>query len=197
MDNGLNQQLIVAARHNDAERIVELVAKHANVNAADPCGYTALRWAAQKNFPEVIDALVLAGANINALDMYGTTSLMVAIEHQSIDAVIALLNSPGIDIKKQNAQGETALSYAKKYNLQIMNLKTATLKPVAHSNIQKDSLGNEAKPVAYAFNNVKNLAQPIVSLPKNNGNFLQVPTSLEEHWKKYNFKLKPLAPAAS
>ncbi len=55
-----------------------LVAEHADVNAAQPDGATALAWAAFIDDRETAEMLLSAGAKVNTADQYGETPLTLA-----------------------------------------------------------------------------------------------------------------------
>ena len=63
-----------------------LIAQHANVNAAEPDGMTALHWAVRANDVQTAQLLVRAGANVKAVSRYGITPLSLGgAERQSGD----------------------------------------------------------------------------------------------------------------
>ena len=68
-------RLADAVEHRDETAIATLMKQHADVNAAQPDGSTALVWAAHWNDLKTADLLIKAGANLNAATEYGATPL--------------------------------------------------------------------------------------------------------------------------
>jgi ankyrin repeat protein len=60
------------------------------------------------------ELLLLYGANTNTF-LHGKTPLIGVIQHGSIDVLELLLSHRNIDIRIQNREGESALTYAVKY----------------------------------------------------------------------------------
>jgi ankyrin repeat protein len=101
-----------AAEHRDKEAVRGLIQKHADVNAAQPDGATALHWAAHWNDIESVKLLLAAGANPNVANRYGTTPLSEAASAGSAPIVEALLKA-GADAKTLTTpDGETVLMTA-------------------------------------------------------------------------------------
>jgi hypothetical protein len=73
-----------------------------------------LHLAARDNHYARAELLLLYGANVNTL-LHGQTPLMRAIQHGSIDVLELLLNDRNIDLRVQNREGESALTYAVQY----------------------------------------------------------------------------------
>src|SRR5713226_1155309 len=72
-------RLVEAARYGDRKTVhVLLEQQHADVNAAQPDGATALHWAANRDDLETADLLIRSGANLNAANEYGETPLSLA-----------------------------------------------------------------------------------------------------------------------
>ena len=97
-----------AAKRQNKEAVRRLLASHADVNAAQDDGATALHWAAQWDDSEVADLLLRAGANANAQGALGVTPLSLACVNGSAPMVTALLAAgakPGI----ATVSGETPL----------------------------------------------------------------------------------------
>jgi len=100
-----------AAKNGDRERIRELVEQHADVNAAEPDGMTALDWAARNDDLNVAQLLISAGANVNAANRYGITPVTLAATNGSAPMLELLLKS-GADAKTALPEGETPLMTA-------------------------------------------------------------------------------------
>jgi len=60
-------------------------------NFTDHNGWTSLHHAAAKNWDHVIDGLIANGANINAHDKYGFTPMHIAVQKQSKEFLIKLI----------------------------------------------------------------------------------------------------------
>lgn len=100
--------LIVAAEHGAGEAVKVLLRHHADLEACDPAGNTALHMACRtKNF-QVVQDLIAAGADVNARINYGGTPLIMASAN-STPAVVQLLLDAGADIHAADEEGYTAL----------------------------------------------------------------------------------------
>ena len=82
-----------AAQQRDRDALRALIKQHANVNAAQPDGTTALHWAAHWNDAELVDLLLRAGANAKAVNRYGATPLAEAAPAGSAATIEALLRA--------------------------------------------------------------------------------------------------------
>jgi ankyrin repeat protein len=71
-------RLVDAVKDHDKEAATALLKQHADVNAAQPDGATALHWAAHWDDAETADLLLRAGANVNAANELGVTPLYLA-----------------------------------------------------------------------------------------------------------------------
>src|SRR5215470_5977308 len=70
-----------AAEKSDRTTIQKLLKQHADVNAPQVDGMTALHWAARLNDLETARLLVKAGANVNATNHYGVAPLSLACQN--------------------------------------------------------------------------------------------------------------------
>ena len=101
-----------AAQRKDTAALRALVARKANVNAAQPDGTTALQWAVHWNDTDAVRMLLRAGANPKAANRYGASALSEAALSGNAAIVGALLEA-GADAKAQSTQdGETVLMTA-------------------------------------------------------------------------------------
>ncbi|HLH41660.1 MAG TPA: ankyrin repeat domain-containing protein [Bryobacteraceae bacterium] len=101
-----------AAERRDGERVRALVKQHADVNAAQPDGSTALHWAAHWGDLEMVSLLLQAGAKPGAANRYGSTPLSEAASLSTGQIVGALLKA-GADPKTLTSpDGETVLMTA-------------------------------------------------------------------------------------
>lgn len=103
--------LVRAAKRGDVAEIRKLVAKGANVNAADSYGFTALMFAVADAEGAVPD-LLAAGANVNAKDnVEGATALIIASHPEKIQVVKELVNH-GANVNAMSKYGQTPLMTA-------------------------------------------------------------------------------------
>ena len=101
-----------AAMHRNRDAVRELIARKADVNAAQPDGATALHWAARWDDAEMASLLIHAGAQAQAINHDGATPMFLAAENGSA-AMINLLLAAGVDPKiPVLPHGETALMMA-------------------------------------------------------------------------------------
>jgi uncharacterized protein len=100
------------AAHHDMEALRALVKQHADVNAAQPDGTTALHWAAHWNDAEAVDLLLRAGANAKAVNRYGATPLSEAVVSGSATMIEALLKAGASPETPVSEDGETVLMTA-------------------------------------------------------------------------------------
>jgi uncharacterized protein len=100
-----------AVMQRDATRLAALLKAHADVNARQPDGSTALHWAAYQGDARTTAALLAAGARPNVATDTGMTPLLLACEAGSAELVAALLRG-GADIDQTLANGETPLMMA-------------------------------------------------------------------------------------
>ncbi len=101
-----------AAASNDLSTVKALIAKKADVNAAQEDGSTALQWAVHWQNAEEVDLLLKSGADTKAATRLNATALYLAAE--SGDAVmIGKLLAAGADPNQTVlSQGETPLMFA-------------------------------------------------------------------------------------
>jgi len=75
---GATSQAADAVQNRDAQALRSLIAEHANINAPQADGTTALHWAAHWNDPDLVNLLIRAGADVKASNRYGATPLSEA-----------------------------------------------------------------------------------------------------------------------
>lgn len=102
-----------AAKRQDLAAVRQLIGRHANVNAPQPDGATALHWAAFRDNLELARLLLAAGATPDAANDYGVTPLSLAASQASPALVDALLTA-GADANRALPSGETPLMTAGK-----------------------------------------------------------------------------------
>lgn len=100
-----------AAKDGRREQVRELIQQHADVNAPDPDGTTALHWAARSDDIQMAQLLIAAGANVKAADRYGLTPLTLAATRGSARMIDLLIKS-GADPNAALPEGETPLMTA-------------------------------------------------------------------------------------
>jgi ankyrin repeat protein len=106
-----NSSLANAVKRQDKASIKALIARHADVNASQPDGDTALHWAVNQDDLEVVEMLLRAGANAKAANRYGVTPLSLACTNGNGAIVEALLKA-GADPNTSLPGGETVLMTA-------------------------------------------------------------------------------------
>jgi uncharacterized protein len=103
-----DRALIDAVKTGNTVTATALLAKRANVNAAEPDGTTPLHWAVRNDDVALVDRLIRAGANVKAANRYGITPIVLACENGSA-AVLERLLKAGISANATMPLGETAL----------------------------------------------------------------------------------------
>ena len=100
-----------AAEKSDRAAIRTLLKQHADVNASQADGMTALHWAAYRDDLETAKLLVEAKANVSATNHYGVTPLSLACQNGN-GAIVELLLEHTADANTTLRGGETALMTA-------------------------------------------------------------------------------------
>ncbi len=100
-----------AAKDGNRDQVRELLKQHADVNAAEPDGETALHWAARNDDLAMAQLLIGAHANVKAADRYGITPLTLAAINGSARMLETLL-AAGADANTALPEGETVLMTA-------------------------------------------------------------------------------------
>jgi ankyrin repeat protein len=120
-DDG-DRRLVDAVERHDRDAVRAALQQHADVNAPQPDGATALAWAVHWGETELIDVLIRAGANVNAANDLGVTPLALACENGSAVIIENLLRA-GADPNVATITGETALmTAARTGNLEAVKL---------------------------------------------------------------------------
>lgn len=104
-------ELAKAARNRDMTAVRALLAKGADVNAAEADGATPLHWAAHWDDLAVADLLLAKGARADAANDYGVTPLSLAATNGSAPMVLKLLKA-GANANTTLPSGETVLMIA-------------------------------------------------------------------------------------
>ena len=100
-----------AAQADNLPAVRALIAKKADVNAAQPDGSTALLWAAYNDDVDMVKALLAAGAKADAANHYGMTALLQAATSGNVAVMEVLLNG-GANAKLARLDAETPLMAA-------------------------------------------------------------------------------------
>jgi ankyrin repeat protein len=106
-----DSRLASAMKNRDKASVRSLLAQHADVNAPDVEGMTALHWAAHWDDLDTAKTLLRAGANARAANRYGVTPLHEAATLGSV-AMIETLLKAGADANAAFGEGETPLMVA-------------------------------------------------------------------------------------
>lgn len=104
-------ELANSSEMRDWPRVKTLIGDHADVNAAQVDGTTALHWAAQHDDAESTRLLLAAGANAKAANRYGVTPLSLACTNGNAEIVRMLLKA-GADANSALHGDETVLMTA-------------------------------------------------------------------------------------
>ncbi|ABV38763.1 ankyrin repeat protein, putative [Shewanella sediminis HAW-EB3] len=108
-----------AISKGEINRVEVLIEKGSDVNAKDEKGAYPLNYAAAYNRVDMIHLLLERGAEISAQSAVGDTALHCATRYGGGEiATIKPLLDAGVSKELKNAEGKTALDYAKDKNQQ-------------------------------------------------------------------------------
>lgn len=108
---GSSVALLDAVKAGDMTAARALLAKKADVNAAERDGTTVLHWAVEHDDAAMVTALLKGGARARVANRYGVTPLHVAATNGSA-RILELLLGAGADVAAALPSGETALMAA-------------------------------------------------------------------------------------
>jgi uncharacterized protein len=131
-------RMVEAARTQDHATIQTLLREHADVNARQGDGATALHWAAYWDDPVMVDLLIGAGANVNATNDLGVTPLALA----SSGAIANRLLAAGANPNLVTTAGVSPLMNAARAG--STDIVTALLEHGADVNAQEKTRGQTA-----------------------------------------------------
>jgi ankyrin repeat protein len=147
--SGGSLRLVDAVKQQDSAAVRAMIEKHAEVNAAQGDGATALHWAVQWNDRDTTGMLLRAGAHANAADDEGVTPLSLACLNANPGIVADLLKA-GANPNATRVNGETPLmTAALTGNLEVVQLLLAA---GAQANAKESSRGQTALMRAVAAN---------------------------------------------
>jgi ankyrin repeat protein len=114
-----------AARRQDKQAVLSLVAKKADVNAIQPDGATALHWAVYAEDAETTAVLIRAGANVNVRNNYGVSPLAIAAKHANPNILGQLMKAgadPNDKINYINADETPVMHAARAGNVDAVRM---------------------------------------------------------------------------
>jgi ankyrin repeat protein len=97
--------------NGDRKAALELLARNAPVNAAQPDGSTPLHWAVYRVDEELVKGLLGRGAKADVVNSYGSSPLSEAVRVANVNLVKMLLDA-GADANRPNQDGETPIMLA-------------------------------------------------------------------------------------
>jgi uncharacterized protein len=130
-----------AAERRDGPAVRQLLQRHANVNAPQPDGATALHWAAHWGDAATTGLLIAAGANVNAVNDLGVAPLHLACLTGDT-TVVAMLLKNGANTDARPVSGETPLMMAARTG--HLDLVTALIEAKAEVNAPDGVRGQTA-----------------------------------------------------
>ena len=107
----LDQELIAAAKANNAPLVAALIRRGGNVNAKDAIQDSAFLYAGAEGLNEVLRLTLAAGADVSSINRYGGTALIPASEHGHVETVQILI-AAGVPVNHVNNLGWTAMQEA-------------------------------------------------------------------------------------
>lgn len=108
-ENGMETELHVAAKTNDADRVKALIASGVAIDARDKDQRTPLLLATHANAVAVARVLIEVGADVNARDNIRDTPFLYAGAEGRLEILRMLLATGRADLKDTNRYGGNAL----------------------------------------------------------------------------------------
>ena len=106
------EQVLMAARRGELERLESLLQKGASMNYCDQYGLTALHAAAIKGHRDAVLMLVKFGIDLECKDNEGHVPLHLAVEGGNLETVEVLVDK-GADVNARTIKGVTPLYLAR------------------------------------------------------------------------------------
>lgn len=113
--NKKERELLEAAKKGDLDKLVELIAEGADVNAKDEDGYTPVHWAACNNHTDCLVELIEAKADVNAQNKDGGWTPLHYATYNDLPACLQELLKAGADTTIKENEGRTPLDIAELY----------------------------------------------------------------------------------
>ncbi|MEN9450584.1 MAG: serine/threonine-protein phosphatase 6 regulatory ankyrin repeat subunit isoform [Pseudomonadota bacterium] len=105
-------QLHEAASDGDIEKISMLLDASVDINSKNIAGETSMHIAARMGHDGIIEMLLEKGALINSINIEGETPLHIVAQTNHISTLQKLLTAEGVDINRQDKEGNTGLHLA-------------------------------------------------------------------------------------
>ncbi|HEX5420116.1 MAG TPA: ankyrin repeat domain-containing protein [Gammaproteobacteria bacterium] len=142
--------LLDAVKADNLPAVKQLIQAHADPNAAETDGTTALQWAVSRRDAKLVEVLLDAGARAGAVNRYGVGALYLACQNGDAAVVAALLRH-GADPNAAVPGGETPLMTAARTG-DVATLE-ALVAAGAHVGMRESRKGQTALMWAAAENN--------------------------------------------
>jgi ankyrin len=107
-----SSEIADAAMKGNADAVRALVQKHADVNAPQVDGTTAMHWAVRADDLDLVDLLIRSGGNVSAANREGVTPLRLASINGSARMIQRLLKAGANPNAPLTTSGDTALMLA-------------------------------------------------------------------------------------
>ena len=142
--------LIKASKKQDWEAVSSLLKQHADINAAQADGTTAIAWAVYWDNIETVKALISAKADVNLANDIGVTPLSLAIRNRN-QAMTSVLLDAGADPNAAMWTGETPLMTAARIG--VIDIVKDLIDHGADLNTREPRRGQSALMWAISFRN--------------------------------------------
>lgn len=108
----LDRQLLNAAEFGETAKIIDLLAKGANINARQTNNDTPLHLAAREGHLDAVKLLIEKNADTSLVNNFQHTALMVSVrEHQDEQISLVLINAK-TPVNQQDSKGRTVAYFA-------------------------------------------------------------------------------------
>lgn len=184
--------LSVAAENGYVEIVILLLQAGAEVDIRDNYNKSPLYCAVSNDHYQVAKNLLTYGANPNftvSKKVGGFTPLIEAVRNSNVQMVELLINN-GADVERQTYEGETAISYAKRYNNKSI---IALLSNAGSKNQETTKVETSEKKIIYTKNTTPKSVQ-IVFKTKNEKYLTHIKGKLESTLHISGADIKPVEP---